>query len=493
MFRMSPPLLHRWLSRGRIAEGRVAYELRRRLLWVAISQSFALPLWAATQPAPPPLPATPQEYRAQLDHKDWVAAMATAEKAVAAARDEKPVDIFRLSAALSHLGDAQLGAKVPGGAEVSFAEALKLIDGNVNEADPRLIDPLRGLGYALFEEAQYERAIPYMDRVLAVARRNEGLFDTSQQGTLIRLADSYVALGRPTEGERYMTYLRRLGDHAYGQSDMRLVPILCIVGNWYAKWGQMVPARDNYRAALGIVVKKEGTHSLGLVEPLRDAAESYVNEVRLSSYGVRSQSDFGLTGNMVEHRLPANADGTSNDGQAMNPRYLGVDGERALLLAIQVLDAHENRPTQTLIDTLVQTGDWFLFKQQFDKALPFYKRAWGLIGTLRKDDRSPAEDPLGFPLQVYYPTPALATHNLNRPASEVEDRYVQIEFTVKADGTVKDARVSDSTGTSRQASETLEAISDARYRPKFINGEPVETTALYVRQMFKQRVEKETE
>ena len=42
-----------------------------------------------------------------------------------------------------------------------------------------------------------------------------------------------------------------------------------------------------------------------------------------------------------------------------------------------------------------------------------------------------------------------------------------------ATGDVIDAKVIDQNGTSRQAAETIEAIRASRFRPKFVNGEPV--------------------
>jgi TonB family protein len=92
---------------------------------------------------------------------------------------------------------------------------------------------------------------------------------------------------------------------------------------------------------------------------------------------------------------------------------------------------------------------------------------------------------------VYLPTPLLATRNRTRPDFEVEEKFVQVEFTVTSEGAVKNARVIDQNGSSRQSSETLDAIQSARYRPKFVNGEPVETTAVVYRQMFRQRKEKD--
>jgi outer membrane biosynthesis protein TonB len=85
----------------------------------------------------------------------------------------------------------------------------------------------------------------------------------------------------------------------------------------------------------------------------------------------------------------------------------------------------------------------------------------------------------------------LAIRNFNRPPEELVERFVQAEFTVTAQGGVKEIRVAEQDATPRQIAETLDAVRASRYRPKFVNGEPVETTAVIYRQVFKQRKEAE--
>jgi hypothetical protein len=94
---------------------------------------------------------------------------------------------------------------------------------------------------------------------------------------------------------------------------------------------------------------------------------------------------------------------------------------------------------------------------------------------------------------VYLPMPLLATRNLYRSDDEVDERFVQVEFTVTSDGTVKDEHVVDQDASSRQVTETLESIRAARYRPKFNGDEPVETAAVSYRQVFRQRKDKDAE
>lgn len=58
------------------------------------------------------------------------------------------------------------------------------------------------------------------------------------------------------------------------------------------------------------------------------------------------------------------------------------------------------------------------------------------------------------------------------PAAHVEElraHYVQVEFTVAADGSVQDARLVDRDANERYAPEILHAVREARFRPKLVD------------------------
>jgi len=69
-----------------------------------------------------------------------------------------------------------------------------------------------------------------------------------------------------------MQYLLRMGEHAYGRNDPRMVPLHCIVGRWYADVAQMDQARHAYRDALDIAEESAGRNDVLIVEPLRGLA-----------------------------------------------------------------------------------------------------------------------------------------------------------------------------------------------------------------------------
>jgi TonB family protein len=74
---------------------------------------------------------------------------------------------------------------------------------------------------------------------------------------------------------------------------------------------------------------------------------------------------------------------------------------------------------------------------------------------------------------------ALAAH-----AKEPQARYVQVEFTVAADGSVQDARIVGRDANDQDAQEILHAVREARFRPKFVDGQPVAAPGITYREGF---------
>ena len=149
--------------------------LRQFCVVVASLAAFAI----AQAADAPRRPESQQEYWAQVDHKDWSAAIAAAEQLVAAARDQGPP--LALSEALSLLGNAQFGAKDYTAAETAFTESLQIAEQHAGAASPKLLDPLRGLGYALAAGGRHKEAVPPLERALLIDRRSYGLYDIGQQ------------------------------------------------------------------------------------------------------------------------------------------------------------------------------------------------------------------------------------------------------------------------------------------------------------------------
>jgi TonB family protein len=436
-------------------------------------------------------PESQQEYWAQIDRRDWSAAVTAAEQLVAAARTTAAQQPLTLAEALTLLGNAQFSAGNFDAAQTAFNESLKVTEARVGAASSKLLDPLRGLGYTLAASERHKEAIPPLERALLLDRRSYGLYDMGQQKVLRQLAESLVKVGRPEDAQRHVAYLVQLGERVYGRRDPRQVPILCFAAGWHGDVGDFISARAIYRAAVDIVDRKLGPNDLASVEPLRGLAGTYTQELYFSTLGLRTQT---------LDRQPTSADGSSNQQRELNPRYLGTEGEKALERAVKQLEAQPPSAHDTLLSTLIQTGDWFQIKHMPEKAMPYYRRAAALKATLVAASTTPPPagataassaplDPLSFPVRVYYPTPSQATRNTLLPAEQVDERFVEVQFTVTDSGDVEDAKITDANGTQREAADTLAAIRAARFRPKFVNGEPVETSGMTNREVFRTRKE----
>lgn len=431
--------------------------------------------------APPTArPAAQQEFWAQYDKKDWGAAIEEAKRLADQARAEAQQDPLALSTALTLLGNAQLSGGDKVGAEASYREALQIVESQGGVASPALVDPLRGLGYSLAQLDRHGEAIPYLERALIIGRRSYGLFDPSQQGMLRQLASSLTHEGRIEDAENQILYLLRIGEQAYGKRDPRMAPVLCMIGNWYVDTGNFQLGRDRFREAMSLVERKLGKNDPALVEPLRSLARSYVQEIYFMTQGYTR----------LQERTPLDFQGA--EPKAINPKYISSDGEKALERALALLDARPDTTPMLLTETLIQLGDWFQLKHQPERALTHYRRAASVVASMSSPSPEAAAA-LSFPVRIYYPLPPLAMRNRQLSPEQIDEKYVSVEFTVTGSGDVQNAKVIEQNGTSRQASEALEAIRASRFRPKFVDGEPVDTQGVVNREVFKMRKQQDEE
>ena len=126
----------------------------------------------------------------------------------------------------------------------------------------------------------------------------------------------------------------------------------------------------------------------------------------------------------------------------------------------------------------------YQIKESPREALPYYERAWQLIRTTPKLPES-AATALNVPLRVYYPTPQIVAHVPTTVAAvDVLSHHVQTEFTVAADGSVRDARIVEHDTRDRYAQDILKAVRDSRFRPKFVDGQAVAATGITYREVF---------
>ena len=394
---------------------------------------------------------------------------------VNADRSSADADPLAPEEALTALGDAFLAANQYAKAEASYNEALQLAERHSGLESERVLAPLLGLSHTLAASGRHQQAVPRLQRALAIQRSRYGLFDLHQQATLKSLAASLTKLDRTAEAQDLMIYSVRTAEKNYGEGNPRVIPAVCDLGDWFAEVGMSTEARMTFQMALNIAGDKGSLNAPIIVEPLRGIARTYM---------LRASYPKGWRPRPPRHHCPGgpNPCWFPNSRDYVAPRGLSWDGERSLQRALRILEADPGASMQTLIETLLQMGDWFQTQKAPRQALPYYQRAWKLIHEAANLPSS-AATALNVPVRVYYPTPQIVADVPAGPG-ETRSNYVQVEFTVAADGSVQDARIVDHYTRDQYAQMIFDAVRAARFRPKFIDGQAVAASGITYREVF---------
>jgi tetratricopeptide (TPR) repeat protein len=400
---------------------------------------------------------------------------------VSAARTHADTDPVALEDALTALGSASLKANQYANAEAAYAEAVRLADQRGDADGERLIAALLGLGNALAKSGHHEEAVPRLQRALALQRAQYGLFDLRQLDTLKTLAASLTALKRLPEAQESLVYRARAAEETYGEGDPRVAPALCDLGDWFAETGKTPQARETFIAALNNIAAKLSFTHLDAVKPLRGLARAYMLRPSYPDTWRQPPSPPGCSIIGAECGPPFRMDKTGR--LIVEPRELNREGEHALQWALRIVEQDPRASPQTRIETFVQMGDWYQIKKSPRQALSFYLGAWELIHEAPAQ-AGRAATALDKPLRVYYPTPQIVAHIPKVPADETRPNHVDVEFTVAADGSVKGAHIVEHDTRDRYAQDVLDAVRASRFRPKFVDGQPVETPDVEYREVF---------
>jgi tetratricopeptide (TPR) repeat protein len=405
-----------------------------------------------------------QEFRAAFDAHHYPDALPLAQKLVELTQEQYGPTDRALVNPLANLGTTQYRLGDYKDAEDTYLRSVKVAaDSSGGSADRLLLRPLQGLGATYFATKQYEDASATLQRALDLSRNLDGLLNPGQLAIQNPLIGSLVSLERHAEADREFQYAVRVGENAWGSTDPRLAGPLERYAHWLEHMGRYPSARAQYARELQ-VVENSGARAVRLViPPLLGIARTYRLEGLIGTEEEPTQyvDPFVVSGMgvMAEH----------------NPRGLNPDGEKALLVALQTVDKLSPPDHALRAATLTELGDWYLCADQNDKGLTRYREAW------KEYQQAGSTAPLDVPRQLVYRAPATsAARSKLADRENAEEHAVQATFTVTKEGHTANVTTSTSDATTSQQKIVLSAVKRARYGPRLVNGEPVETTGVTV-------------
>lgn len=381
-----------------------------------------------------------------------------------------------LQVALMNLASTQYHAADYVGAEASYLRVIELIESTGRPASPRLARANAGLARTYHAAKRHDLAAGRFTQAIALSRRSEGLFNEEQLPLLASQAESLVALDRAEEAVAARRYALRVVERRHGANSLRYAQELESIGRWYSSVRAYDASRLSLRHALRIVEAAEGEDSRNLVGPLTAIAD---NARRRFLDPAQSESDSAQ-----EERRALFHDAEAQMPASLSPSSLLIEGQQALERAVRIAGTGADPSPAQVADTRTQLGDWLQWRDREGDALPHYRQAWEAASGGQVDGKPLRDALFGQPVLLYYAWPDSWDRYRQRPATEAELRYVEIELTVTAQGRTQDPKVLADAGDRKLAEQALRAASTARYRPRMENGHPVATAGVRFMQPF---------
>ena len=419
-----------------------------------------------------------RDFRSLFDAQKFSDAIAPAEKLVAMTEEATTPNDPSLAAPLINLGTTQYQTSDYAAAETNYLRAIKIIEQAQGGFATTLIPPLRGLGLTYLAAGQPQAAVEPLRRGVDIIRKVDGLFNENQLELLDPLIRTYVQMNQNADAEREAIYSYRVSENRFGRNSVEVVPALEKLARWYSDIGRNTTARQYFARAFGILQKSLPATDARKIAPLRGIADTYRLEY---IYGPELSGEQQIPTGAGSSALGASV-GTAPQPQEYNPTGMKLDpaGEAALRSALAIAEAaRPNIDEAQHADILIDLGDWLLLDGDKQAAMDSYRQAWPHL----KDLEAPQNAALAEPSQIIYRPPLTAYRSQRAKPENIVEGYVDVEFTVNADGRVSDEHTVEKSASDTQERAVLNAIKKARYRPRFEQGEAVVTKAVRYRQL----------
>jgi len=310
-------------------------------------------------------------------------------------------------------------------AEETYLRSIGILEGRSNKFPPQLIEPYHGLGKTFLATQKYSAAMTVFDQARHVSRRNLGLFNIDQIAIIDDQTAALLGLGDvPAAGELQRDRLH-LAIRTFGENNPEVAPYHYQLAAYYASSRLKNRAREEYQRALEVLSADSGENSTELLPPL-----------------------------------------TAIIALNMGNRDTGVEAVRIR----SILDSNDDIPAIQRAQALASLGDWHLVRlNNVEDAFSYYRAAYA---TAPADERASL---FSAPVMLNFIPPMI--HISQRKARDLRTGFgtISLEFTVNRDGTTSEARVVTITPPDSVEADYLERLSAARFRPRFIDGEPAST------------------
>ena len=364
----------------------------------------------------------------------------------------------------------------------NYLNAIEDIEADFGAYDLQLSQHLTGLGEQYQNLGEHQEAIEVFTRAMHVQRINLGLYDMGQVPILENLIESQIALGEwESANERYQ-YLYWLHRRNYGSDDPRLLPIINKLSNWHLNayalnisgglFYHLINAHNLYQIATDLVSNTYGQNDLRMIEPLKGlTASNYF----LATYEAENRNKMSISNGS----MPAKEDERARLQQYIMNSY--NSGRAAINRMVTVYSNNPEAPPASELQAQVALGDWYLLFGKWHSAMEIYQDSYRKLAA--NDTHEPMLKAL---FQQPVPLPDLPLIDVGKKSSINTEHFVLVKFDVSAYGRATNIDIIDAfpEDNNQMQSRVRRTLKQAKFRPRFENGEAVDTQGITHRYLF---------
>lgn len=376
-----------------------------------------------------------------MEEDDWEEATDWAELVVDLTEDEYGPDHEEMITPLNNMAVAQMRSGRYKLAETTFVRSLNIIDTQLGIFHPRLVNPLVGLGTLLNTLGRHDDAMESFRRAQHVQHRETGVMGMDQIATVNAISQTHMLKGEYLEARNARLFGLRIERHTHGPESAEYSDALSRLGRWYLRSGMFSLARLAYVDAITVMEAAKGPNDRALIKPLRGLANAIRREL-----GARKKP-----------------------------------GTAALERIVQIEAQSPEATPQDVIQAELDLADWTMQHGKPRDAVARYQRIWNLLQEadgVDDDLQSAFDRPVRLTRMPYVPTDAMS------PLEDGGTHFARYQFTVTEEGRTADVEVVDSTLSPAARNMAKRTMRGARYRPRLVEGVPVATANVQVRQEF---------
>ncbi len=345
------------------------------------------------------------------------------------------------------------------------------------------------LGLLHQQTGDHGQALVALQDALQTVRVNAGLYSMEQVAILEAIIDSHVALGARQELRGDYEHLFWLYTRNYGSDRAALVPVIKKVGQWYFDLYNLAPpnttvepliaADDLYARALKILPQdsppQARAYILYKVAVINHHIAEDVQDAMLSHREIR------------EAMIPHGRASPYINEVAVRQYYADQSFYKGKRSLTRIVEAYKQELPGALMDyarALVFMGDWLTVQSRVTEGKRMHQRAWAALTEHHATPTQVAEL-FGEP----QPIEQLPIPGEPQVQVDADSYYADALLDVPASGWPTNIRIQ---AIHPPAATTLikraeRGITATRYRPRYRHGQPVATTDVPLRFVFKHK------